>query len=220
MNSELKYIIKPGALLLTLIVMFILVITLGYKQISLLYLSTGEIKENERLLSLKLDILQTVDEVLADDISFIDIALPSRGSVLYGISQVKKLALTKNVLVSNLKTSAQALEENGISKIPITFSVEGSEGDIYSFLSTFYSALPLMNLEKVKIDKTEGVAIAAVTVSVYSAALPEKIPALAEGVDGFTNEDIQMLNRLSDFTRPDFFDPRPSEGSTRDDPFN
>ena len=219
MNNELKYLIKPGAFLIILFVMFILVINFGYNKIYTLYTDINTAKETQRLLGLKVNVLETVDEVLPRDVSFIDTALPSKGSILYGISQIKKLGFTKNLLITNLRASPEALEDGGISKNPITFDVEGLETDIYSFFSSFYSALPLMNLERIKIDKSEGVARATATVQVYSATLPEKIPALAEGVDGFTNSDIETLSKLSQFILPDFIAPVPSEGSVREDPF-
>lgn len=220
MNNELKYLIKPGGLLLALVVMLILVINLGSKQILGLNGKVEELKESERVLGLKLDILETVDEVLADDITHVDIALPSKGSVLYGISQIRKLSSTKNVVVTSLKTSPDLLGDDGISRNSINFEAEGSEADIYAFLESFYTALPLMNLDKVRVGTTEGVTRAVVTVNIYAANLPEKIPALTEEVVGFSNSDIETLGELSQYTLPDFFEPKPVEGADRGDPFN
>ena len=219
MNSELKYLVKPGGILLFLVVMILVVFNFGSKQIYSLYTQTAELRETQRLLGLKVDILETVDEVLSDDIGFVDIALPSKGSVLYGMSQVKKLAVNSNVVITNMRTSLQTLEENGISKNLITFEAQGSESDLYTFFTSFYKVLPLMNLNKVSLTKTEGVTSATVSVDVFSADLPEKIPALAEGLDGFTTSDVEILNKLSQYSLPDFFEPKPFEGVDRDNPF-
>ncbi len=219
-KNELNYLLKPIGMLAVLIVLFLMLSLIGFKKLSLTYASINESKDLQAKLSEKVNILETVSQVLREDVSFIDVALPKKGALLYGLSQVRKQAAAHNVLVSSLKAGSTSLEENGISKTSITFEANGTDSDIYPFLNSFYKTLPIMNLEKVKINKVDSVTQAIATLYVYSASLPEKIPSITESIDGFTPQDVATIRELSSFTVPDFFEPKPTTGEVREDPFN
>lgn len=221
-NKELKYLIKPISIVLALITLIVTVSYIGYSQISLVYAKVSDLKDTQEKLVAKLNILESVESALSENITFIDVALPSKSSIIYGLAQVKKLASENSVVVSNLKAGSAILEDNGISKYSINFEAEGFDADIQKFLLSFYKALPIMNIDKVKIDKSGDIARSTVSLYIYFADLPEKIPAVTESVNGLSSEDIKMIEELSTYTLPDFFDPKPGQNQTeaRNNPFN
>lgn len=219
-SKELQYLTKPLTILFVLVVLIGVVISIAFRQITGLVDIKSDLDTNQTKLSEKLDTLESVKKILNDNINFVDIALPYRASVLYGLSQVKNLALKNAVIVTNLKAGSLVLEDNGISKNSLIFEVEGTELDIHNFLLSFYKSLPLMTIDKLKINKSDGMARATVTLYVYSADLPEKIPAVTESVSGLTSDDIKILTTLSSYTSPTFFDPKTKENPERFDPFS
>ena len=76
-----------------------------------------------------------------------------------------------------------------------------------------------MNLDKVKMDMTDNVTHAAVTVSVYSADLPQKIPSVEESIDDFSEDEINTLRSIAGYELPEFFEPTPTESEARPNPF-
>lgn len=218
-NKDIQYLTKPISILGILFILIGFVISIGFKQISGLIDTTSELKITQTKLSEKLDTLESVRQVLNENINFVDIALPYKASVLYGLAQIKNLALLNSVIVSNLKAGSLILEDNGISKNSLIFEAEGTELDIHNFLLSFYKSLPLMTIDKVKINKAEGITRATVTLYVYSAELPEKIPAVTESVNGLTTEDITLLTKLSGYIEPAFLEPKSNGNPQRIDPF-
>ena len=77
MNSEFKHLVKPISLIIILLVLFLSIFKLGFNQINLIMAKTNESKETQRLLTSKISILETVNETIANDITYVDIALPS-----------------------------------------------------------------------------------------------------------------------------------------------
>ncbi len=219
-NKDIKYLTKPLLIIAAIMLLIGLVATVGYRQVSTIYAGVNELKDNQLKLANKLETLESVKDILDENISFVDVALPRKTSVLYGISQIKKISIINNVSVSNLKAGSLALEDNGISKSSITFEVEGEQPDVHKFLLSFYNALPLMSVDKVKINNSGTSARGEVTLLVYSANNPEKIPAVTDAINGLSNEDIMILTKISGYTEPDFFEPMPSDELKKVDPFN
>ncbi len=219
-NKDIQYLLRPIVIIGVILVLIGIVFSVGYRQIFNLYTTVGELKDTQVKLAGKLDTLQSVKEVLDENITYVDVALPRRTSVLYGLSQVKKIAFLNNVRTANLKAGAMALGDNGISRSSIVFEAEGLQEDVHKFLLSFYNALPLMSIDKVKLNNVDGSTRADVTLFVYSADNPEKIPAVTDSINGLTSEDIAVLNKISTYVEPEFFDPKPIEEVQKENPFN
>lgn len=219
-NKDIKYLVKPLSIISAIAILIGIVVSVGYRQVNNLYTVVSDLKSTQSKLLTKLDTLESVKEILDQNITFVDVALPRKTSVLYGLSQVKKIAFLNNVTASNLKAGSIVLDENGISKSPIVFEAEGLQSDIHNFLLSFYKALPLMSVDKVKLNNLDGITRAEVTLFVYSADNPEKIPAVTDSINGLSSEDIALLTKISTYIEPEFFEPKPTEEVQKSDPFN
>ncbi|MFZ3301759.1 MAG: hypothetical protein WA152_03540 [Microgenomates group bacterium] len=220
-KSQINFIAKPAAILGVIVLLFILVLTFGMKQITTVRTKIAAGNKSEATLRQKAQTLETVAEILPGDVTFLDVVLPSKGSVLYGLSQIKNQALSNSIALSSLKTGTQIPESDGVSKISISFDAEGEEQSIYNFLNSFSKLLPLMNVDKVSLNKSGDLARASVSVSVYSSELPKKIPALTESVKELTKDEIATLTELATYGMPQFVEPEAANSnSTKTDPFN
>lgn len=221
LKNEINFLIKPVSIIFIIIILFLSVATLGLKKITLIRSENESAKEKETAFLKKASILETVDTVLPGDITFLDVVLPSKGSVLYGLSQIKNQAISYNLFISNLKSGALVPESAGVSKVAISFEAEGEEQNVYKFLDSFSTFLPLMNIDKVSLNKSSNLVRANISVNIFSAELPKKIPALTGEVSELNTKEIELLKELATFTLPQFVEPQISEISgQKEDPFN
>lgn len=220
-KNEIKFLGKPMGILFITITLLILIFYFGFKNVFSLKtkIDTNKIVGNS--LGQKVSVLESISEVLPTDITFLDIVLPNKGAVLYGLSQIKNQTLAFNLLVSNMKSGTTIPQENGVSKNSINFEVLGEEQNIFMFLDSFSKLLPLMTIDKVSLSKSSNIIRAEVTISVYSANFPEKIPALTETINELTNQEISLLKELITYGLPQFIEPKVSETiGQKEDPFN
>lgn len=220
MNNELKFIIKPVLLLTILIILFTAVFFIGVKKITTIKAQINDSKKMEAVLGQKVSILETIPNIILGDTTFLDIALPSRGAVLYGLNQVKSQAVLNGVIITNLKTGSVSPEKDAISKVNITFDVSGPSENLYTFLSSFSKLLPLMNVDRARISTIDSTVNANVTINVYTAELPKKIQSITENAEELTDDDIETIKTISNYTIPEFIEPKPFEGEAKPDPFN
>lgn len=218
-TKELKFFLKPLGVLIVLIVLIIITLNFGLGQINSVKAKIKKSNKDEKILITKVNTLKNVAEVLPSDISFIDIVLPSKGTSLYSMSQIKNQAYPLGLLVTNLKTGSAIQTQEGVSKTSLSFDVQGNEQVIYSYLGLFPKLLPLMKVDKVDISKAEGIANATVTLSTFSGDLPKEIPSITTPITDLSNDEIKTLKDISGFLLPQFIIPSVSIEASREDPF-
>ncbi|EKE05789.1 MAG: hypothetical protein ACD_19C00176G0011 [uncultured bacterium] len=219
-KSEIQFLVKPMTILIVLLASFVVLSTFGLKQIKSEIAKNDESKAMESKLKIKVSVLQNVSQVISGDTTFLDVVIPNRGAVLYGISQIKSQAIKANLFISNMRTGAESPENNGVSKSSISFDVEGPEVSIYEFFNSFSKTLPLITVDKIKISGSPDLSKATATIGVYSTKLPKTIPPIESSVDGLTADEEKLLKELITYTLPEFTDPEVSGIQTREDPFN
>ena len=221
MKTEIKYIIKPIAILVIVVVAFLISLYVGYGQITNLNNKISKEKETEKTLIKKVAILRRVNQLIPGDTTFLDVAMPSRGAILFGLNQVKNQANASGLLINNIKTTS-ATSVSDISENTITFSIDGDENTIYKFMETISKSLPLMNITKAQVSKSAESTNATMTIRIYTAALPKELPALNSAVIDLTESEIKTLSELQTFTMPTFTEPTQNvwQIEPKEDPFN
>ena len=219
LKNEINFLIKPVAILTTTVILFVIVSLIGFKNLRAYVDKINENKATQKSLSQKVSTLETVSQILPGDITFLDIVLPNRGVVLYGLSQVKTQAIKFNLAISNLKTGGVSPESGGVLKASIGFEVTGNEKDIYNFLQSFNKLLPLMNVNRVNLTKVNDITNASITLNIYSAELPQKIPSVTGTVTELSQKDINLLGELTTYSLPQFVEPTVTNIPQKEDPF-
>lgn len=219
-KTETMYLAKPILILAVVILLVVVTIIFGLNQITAQITKIEDSKAVENSLNQKVFVLQKVSEVIKDDTTFLDVVIPSKAASLYGLSQIKNQAARNNLLLTNVRTSGAVPLEGGISKISVSFDVEGKMFTIYEFLKSFKQSLPLMSVDKVKVSTIDPIARALVTLNVYSAELPRTIPSVSATVEDFTPEEIGIIRNLSTYNLPVFIEPKATDIIPKEDPFN
>lgn len=219
LNNEIKYIQKPLMLSFVLLSLFFIVIYFGFNKIKEVTTKINESKRTETILTQKIASLEALPEVLAGDVTFLDIALPSKGTALYSLSQIRQQITAFNLTLFNVKTKDQDKGKDPLMT-SVFFDVEGQEDDIYKFTESLGKVLPIMTVSKMTMDKSGAVAKASFTVDVYTSPLPQKIESISTSVPELTAEDISIIKEIASYKLPPFIEPTVSEPSERTDPFS
>lgn len=223
-KQTINFLLKPGLIFLMILVMFALSIIISAREISKIQAQIESSENTKANLTKKVITLETVEKVLPGDVSFIDIALPSKISTLYALSQIKETSATNSLLLNDIKTSNPVSDKAGIFKSTISFEVEGNKNDIFNFLNSFSTLLPLMKVDKVDINNSSAdFTSASVSLNVYSAELPKKLPTISTATTELTPLEIETLTKLSEYLLPGFIEPNAENidnSSDRIDPFN
>lgn len=219
-KSQLKYIYKPLLTIILLSIFFISILFFGISQINSLNTKIADGKKEEINLSKKSAVLKEVENNLSNDMNFINLTIPSKNALVFAVSQIKSQSVKNNIIIGNIVTLKQVSLENKIVKNPIEVELSGSMADIYNLLRSFDKTLPIMLVESVRLDPSQSSSVF-VTFNVFSTELPKSIPAVSGMINELDNSEIELLDNLSKYLKPDFFEPKPQKNNdTRSDPFN
>lgn len=219
-KSEIQFLIKPISLLIVLLTSFVMLLIFGVGRIKSVIAMNSESKAIEEKLKIKVSVLQSVSQIITGDTTFLDVVVPNKVAVLYGLNQIKNQAIKANLFISNIRTSVQSSENNGVSKSSISFDVEGPEPSIYEFFNSFSKTLPLITVDKVKITGTSDISRATATFGVYTAKLPKTIPSVESSINELTEDEKNLLMELTTYVLPEFTEPQVDATQAREDPFN
>jgi len=101
----------------------------------------------------------------------------------------------------------------------LNFDLNGSLENIISFLKVIKNFAPIVNCEKLELNQSSGMYRASVTLRSYWAPYPTKIPAITQPLSDFTEDELDMVTRISKLTPPPFSTIYPSAPGERINPF-
>jgi Tfp pilus assembly protein PilO len=218
-TNEIKFLIKPIVILLSTVILLLIVLSLGSKEVKKVNQQVADEEKNRDVFTKKVQVLTKVSQLIPQESRFINFALPHQNSVIYALSQIRLAGVKNSVIATNIRTGG-SFESKGLSKINVSFDVDGDQNAIYAFLDTLSTSLPVITIDKVKMSTEGGATHATVTINTYASELPKKIPSLTSAVTDFTADEITLLNNLSGYTQPEFFELQAQEQGEREDPFN
>lgn len=219
-NKDISFLIKPLLTLAFSVLLLVLVAVFGLKKITELRTQITALESSQKTLLAKVSILRNVSETIPEDMTNVNLALPSKGAVVYALSQVKNQAASNGLSLSNIKAGNTIPGVTGVSKTSINFDVDGDQNTIMTYLNNLTKSLPVMKIDKIKLDQASGTSRASVSLNVYSAELPRRIPSLTSPVTELTAAEMDALTEISGYTSPDFTEPLPEDTGGKEDPFN
>ncbi len=218
-NEETKYLIRPIAFIVLLTLLVIATLFFGASQYVGINAKTKEITQTRKQLSEKVSVLENIPEQFSGDTSFLNVVLPENSSVLYALSQIKSVANANALSLTNIESSTP-VTQGKLSVVYVSFDVEGENSSLFVLLNAIPKMLPLMSLDKVKTVSSTTTTKSTLMIKVYSSELPKTLPSLSTANSTFTNEEIKMLDELSSYKLPTFFDSGPKSPVVKEDPFS
>lgn len=206
--------------LLVIIVLFIILGQFGFGKISQIQNQISTAENENKVLTQKLDILRNVSEIGEAGADSVVAALPESNPSLFVWSQLKNLASTEGVTISELKASNPNIGTTGPSSANILFTLSGTRDQIKSFLGKISMFAPIAVVDKIKIaESAPGASTATITVKSFWAPFPLKIPAISDPITALTSEEQQTLQEVSNLIQPTI-NIVPAVGGGKVDPFS
>ena len=216
---NIEVMVVPIILITVLIILSILVAKIGISKVNSQREKLTVAQRDETIFKQKQEILQ---EVQGEVLSLADLsasAVPNKNPALAVISQLKNLASLRSVVLSNLQVGSKSGAEKGMSKVDISFDVDGDFSSVLDFLQDTSKIAPISQIEKIEINQTVGATRANTTMVSFWAPFPKKLPPLTEAAKDLSAEELSLIRSLSELTPPVFLEIAPSVPSARADPF-
>lgn len=218
MPESTKKLLGVVAPLVALILLFVIVAKFGISKVGDLRSKIAIAQKEETILSEKAKLLETVSDSLSAGTVASTGAMPESNSSLIVLSQLKILAGTRGVFISNIKAGSEVKDDTGLSRVDLTFDSRGSKDSIIAFLGDTARIAPITKLTKLKITQALGETLATVTVASFWSPLPKTIPSITESVNDLTPAERNTLVEISKLIQPIFSNIQATEGG-KEDPF-
>lgn len=212
-------IVKTLLPLIVIIILFIVSAQVGFGAIGKARKNLSGIEKDIRTLTSKSAVLGDAEETVAEIGSSLSFLFPSQNPAVSVMSQVRSLAAKRSLILTNIKAGGESSDKSGLSKVDISFDVEGTRDSIVGFLADFAGILPITFVDKAKINEIGGVARATIYVKSFWSDLPKKLPGLTENISSLTGEETKILQELLTLTLPAFLDIPAQAGGGSDNPF-
>lgn len=217
--QNIKVVINSVYPLVAALLLFIFAGRFAINKISEIRGNLQTSQTNIDVLTSKLTVLQSsnLSQAQTNAASF---ALPDRNSSIAVFSQLKILASSGGVLLSNIKGGAEIKDPNGLSRVDITFDATGARSQILAFADSITKIAPITLLDKIKINETAGGSRASIVVKSYWSEFPKSLSPITDRVDVLTTQEKDLLFEVSKLQKPMFVELSPSQGSGKAEPFN
>lgn len=216
---NMEVMVAPVILIIVLVVLFVFAAKIGISRVNSQREKLAVAQRDETIFKQKQAVLQ---EVQGEVLSLADLsasAVPSKNPALAVISQLKNLASSKSVILSNLQVGSRGGSQEGMSKVEIGFEVDGDFSSVLGFLEDTNKIAPISQIEKIRISQVSGGIRANATLVSFWAPFPQKLPPLTEATKDLSAEELDLIRSLSELTPPEFLEITPSAPSARTDPF-
>jgi len=218
--KDLKPLGVPFGSILFLLVLFIVAFNVAFSQIEIQRDEISTAERNVNTLREKINILREFDQLTTQaTITSLQGALPNTNSALPLLSQVKKLANFYLLTFSNLNVNAASRDKAGLSRVEMKFDLDGSFEQIIPFLRDLRLHAPISNITGVEFSSLGEIARSTVTVNVYFADFPGKIPSLTDPVNNLTSAEIDTLLTIEELVLPNFVELDAIAPVVRSNPF-
>ena len=217
--TNVSAIVIPSVYLAVSILLFVFAAKTGIAKISEQRKGLSEARKTQGILQQKENILRQIEAAVPLQVDILANVLPEKNPALIMISQIKNLAAVSGTTITTFKIGAQN-DSGDISFVDLNFDLEGGLREIVSFMNSIKALAPLSTINKAKINQAGGIASANVTIKVYFAGYPTKLPSLTEAASDLTEEEKSLLGTFSTLTLPTFTTLTPQEPVSRENPFD
>lgn len=215
---DIKRLGIPLFSLIGITICFFIASKIGFNKITDQGKEIKTFEKNISILKKKEEALSEVKETLGDEIQFFSLALPENNPIFSIIYQVKKYSTQQGLFLENVKGGTESKGKNYL-RTDLNFDLDGSLPAIISFLNKTQEFSPIVTIEKFELSQAGGVFRGSITLRGYWAAYPKNIPAITQPLSDFTDEEIEMILKISKLEIAPFSGFSARQDTTRTNPF-
>lgn len=194
----LKKLFLPIMIMVILVGLFIYMGKYLYERVSLVNQDIKTTTQESAVVREKLSVLLSSDTLIEDSLNKVSFGLPVTNASLHGLSQVRFLAENSGLSLVNLKVGAPSKEGEDLSKVAISFDVDGEKARVFDFLGLLSNSAPINKIEKVKVTASGGdIVRGSISTSFYWASYPVKFPAIHDPVKSLSQSELETLSYLT-----------------------
>ena len=221
-GPSIKVLAGPVLIICVVIVLSVVVIKTGYKQINLQLENLKSSQKTEKILEDKIFILRQIQEGVLEYRNISVNALPEKNPASVIVSQLKAFSKTSLIPLDKIQLSGGFSSKDSLSKGKLNIEAEGVEevSVLIDFINTLSKTLPLLTIDQVEMDGFGKELSLKLTASYYWSVFPTQLPPITEPIKDLLPNERVLLSELSDFTRPSFTVLQPSSSRERTNPFN
>jgi Tfp pilus assembly protein PilO len=211
-------IIKAVLPLIVIIILFAVLSNLAYAKITDIRNKISTAQQEQTVLKQKLELLRNISISGADNSNTATLALPSESPALSAVLQIKNLAAGLGLIVTGLDASPTS-GSSDVNTVNINFSLTGGIQGIETFLSSISGLAPIMTINKLKVTGSNDVYTGTIAIDSYWSALPTTLPQSIEEFQDLTNEDNNILSRITGLTTPQITSLPAPQTESKSNPF-
>ena len=170
----------------------------------------------------KLSTLQNLGDKVVADSSLALFALPTDNVIAISLSQIRELISENNLNLISLSANPSSSITSDLNSSVIEFKVGGEYQSFKTFVKSIENLMPLVNISGLSVSNgTSGSFEMSASLDTFWASLPQNLPSVTEPIESLTDDEINVLDQLSSFTKPKFINLEPQTASDlgRIDPF-
>lgn len=217
--KDVKPLVGPLGSIFGILILGVISYKIISNQIQILKTKVTAAEKTTNILQDKVDTLSEFRKIVTNEtVNSLNAALPETNSALLMLSHVKTLAQKHSLVFSNLDVTTPSQEEN-LFKVELKFDLDGSFEQVISFLRDLKFYAPINNVQDVEFVSGTDISRSTVSVVVYFAEYPSKLPALTEPITNLTPNEMEILRTLEGLIIPDFVDLEATQPNLRGSPF-
>lgn len=221
LGPNVRLLLVPIAIIGIDVTLFAYLASTGYSRITKQLSEYRSAQGSEKVLSDKLEILRQVEAEISTGAESTVIALPNKNPGIFSISQLRLLSSENGFVIENLEL-ANELRDQDVDKMDLKMDLVGQDlPSVVNFLTNIQALAPIMTISEVNIEvEKEGGWLTKMQVSIYWSSLPTTLPKIDERTQGLTQQEVQILTKVSNLKPPLFSVLEPSLPRSRSQPFN
>jgi hypothetical protein len=212
-------ILIPLGTLLVVIFIIIFAVKIGMAQIRERRIKLNLSQKNESILTVKKNLLESVSADITNQANFAVAGLPSQNSSLLALSQIRSLAGSYGLSLSNIKVSSGGGSGSNLNSAEIIFDAEGSLNSLVFLVASLNNIAPISKVTKANLAFLGDLTRATLSVRTFWSAFPTKIPAVLDPATSLTEPEKKLLQTISGYTMPAFINLVPTNPMLRSNPF-
>jgi hypothetical protein len=220
-STNLKTFVRPFFAAVVVLILFVTLLNVGISKIRLQLSELNSARQSEEALSTKLSKLKDGTQMALENTNKLVVALPQKNPVMVMISQIKRIAIEKNITVGKFEISGLR-SENNLNSIELQAQLEAPDiNSLMEYMKELPKMAPVSSVFGVKIvsspeNKFEG----DLELTVYWSDFPSTIPAVREPVTSLSQSELNALEVISNLREPEYQILEPSTQGDRLEPFN
>ncbi len=219
-NPNTGLILLPVISIVVMVVVFIIGAKIAYDQISKLRVEIADSNRKINQLNEKYETLRNIGDNILDSKDSAVLALPSENPAILVFSNIRGLIRDNKLSVQKLQLKQSVQKTNIIKSANIDMEMESNFASTSAFIKNLSQRSPITLTKKLEYMFTSDNIEAKADIEVYWSDLPTQIPKITEPVNTLDKKDNEVLEKIINFTKPEFIEVDPNGPFDRQDPFN